>query len=215
MKAEVDRRKGERSVMKKPIDTAQPVHELIAERWSGRAYDPQRQVPRPHLFALLEAARWAPSCFGDEPWRYLIWERQRNAASWQRAFDCLAEGNRSWAQHAPLLMLSTADGTFVKSGKPNRWGQHDTGAASVSLCLQAAALGLMVHQMGGFDAERVRQEFSIPERYAPMAMITVGYQLPADRIPESMREREYAPRARRPLAASFFEGAWGTAVAFQ
>lgn len=196
-------------MFKKNIDTAQPIHELIAARWSGRAFDPRRPVAREHLTAILEAARWAPSCYGDQPWRFMLWDRLRDQTAWRRAFDCLSEGNRSWAQHAPILIASAADGLFVRNGEPNRWGQHDTGAASMSLCLQATALGLMVHQMGGFDAARLRAEFGIPERYTPMAMIAIGYQLPEDRIPAELREREYAARARRPLGDSFFETHWG------
>ena len=190
--------------------TQVPVEEIIARRWSGRAYDPDRPVEREKLIATLEAARWAPSCFGDEPWRYLIWDRNADPHNWRRAFDCLTEGNRSWAGAAPILMLSTADSVFVKNGNPNRWGQHDTGAASLSLSLQATALGLMVHQMGGFDADRIRAEFAIPARYACMAAITVGYQLLESTIPDEQREREYAPRSRRPLAESFYWGTWET-----
>lgn len=195
-------------MFEKRASTAVPVEEIIARRWSGRSYDPARPVEREKLIALLEAARWAPSCFGDEPWRYLIWDRDADPDHWRRAFDCLTEGNRSWAGAAPILMLSVADSVFMKNAKANRWGQHDTGAASMSLALQATALGLMVHQMGGFDAERIRAEFGIPERYACMAAITVGYQLPESAIPDEQREREYAPRARRPLGQSFFRGTW-------
>jgi nitroreductase len=181
---------------------------VLAERWSGRAYDPDRPVERNKLLALLEAARWAPSCFGDQPWRYLIWERLAEPERWRRAFDCLTEGNRRWAFRAPILMLACADSRF-SDGRPNRWGPYDTGAASMSLAIEATALGLMVHQMGGFDAGKIRAEFAIPERYECMAMMTVGYQLPEDRIPDELKEREYAPRSRRPLAESFFMGEWG------
>lgn len=197
-------------MFEKRASTVVPVAEIIAQRWSGRAYDPDRPVERDKLVALLEAARWAPSCFGDEPWRYLIWDRRADPEHWRRAFDCLVESNRSWAKAAPVLMLSLADSVFVKNGNANRWGQHDTGAASMSLSLQAAALGLMVHQMGGFDAERIRAEFAIPERFSCMAAMTIGYQLPQAAIPEDVRERELAPRTRRPLGQSFFVGTWET-----
>lgn len=197
-------------MFEKRATTQVPVEEIIALRWSGRAYDPERPVEREKLTALLEAARWAPSCFGDEPWRYLIWDRIADPGNWRRAFDCLTEGNRSWAGAAPILMLSVADSVFEKNGNPNRWGPHDTGAASLSLSLQATALGLMVHQMGGFDADRIRAEFAIPARYTGMAAITVGYQLPESAIPDEQREREYAPRSRRPMGESFFLGTWAT-----
>lgn len=195
----------------KKADTSVAINSLLALRWSGRAYDPARPVTREQLLALLEAARWAPSCFGDQPWRYIVCDRNADAPSWQRAFDCLVEGNQAWARNAPVLLLSIADSRFNHNGQTNRWGQHDTGAASMSLCIEATARGLMVHQMGGFDAERARGSFAVPERFVPMAMLTVGYQLPEQGIPEELREREHAARQRRPLPDSFFAGAWGRA----
>ncbi|MGE3594167.1 MAG: nitroreductase family protein [Dehalococcoidia bacterium] len=192
----------------KSIDTREAIHEPLARRWSGRAYDPERPVDRQALIAMLEAARWAPSCFGDQPWRYVIWDRFADATAWQRGFQCLAEGNRSWARAAPILMVACADTRLTRNGEPNRWGSYDTGAASMSLCIQATVLGLMVHQMGGFDAAMVAREFAIPDRYHPMAMITVGYQLPRERIDASVRDREEAARLRRPLGQSFFFGEW-------
>lgn len=191
--------------------TRTPITETLARRWSGRAYDPGRPVTREQLLALLEAARWAPSCFGYQPWRFLIFDRHADPAAWQRAFDCLVESNRAWAVEAPLLLLATADTRFA-DGRANRWSQYDTGAAVMSLSVQATALGLMVHQMGGFDASRVRAGFAIPDTFDCLAMLTIGYQLPLERIPEALKERELAPRSRRDLGESFFAGAWGQAV---
>jgi len=195
--------------MEKTATTAQPVNELIARRWSPRAYDSARPVTAAQVTALLEAARWAPSCFGDEPWRYLVWNRADDAAGWRRAFDCLAEGNQVWVKNVPLLLLACAEGNFRHNGQANRWAGHDTGAASMSLCLQAVALGLAAHQMGGFDPERARAEFGIPATVTPLAMIAVGYQAGAEVLDGEIRERELAPRQRRPLAENFFAGRWG------
>jgi len=200
-------------MISKPAATERPIHELLAERWSGRAFDATRAVGREELIALLEAARWAPSCFGDQPWRFLVLDRHRQPERWQRGFACLVEGNRRWAEAAPVLIAACADGCFHAREEANRWGQYDTGAAALSLAVEATALGLMVHQMGGFDPAALRQAFDIPARYEPMAMIAVGYQLPEARIPEAQRERELAPRARRPLDECFFEGAWSEPVA--
>ena len=198
-------------MIEKRAVTAAPLVDALALRWSGRAYDRSRAVAREHLLALLEAARWAPSCFGDQPWRYIVCDRKSDQAAWQSAFDCLVPGNQAWAAHAPVLMLSLADSLFAHNGKPNRWGQYDTGAASMSLCVQATALGLMVHQMGGFDPDRARSTFGIPEQYVPMSMMTVGYQLAEKDLPAESRERELAPRERRALGQSFFAGCWGRA----
>lgn len=195
-------------MFKKKIDTQADIHELIATRWSGRAYDPDRFLSRAQIISLLEAARWAPSCYGDQPWRFIVFDKATNITAHEQALSCLAEGNRQWAQSAPLLLLACADSILSKTGDNNRWGQYDTGAASENLCLQATALGLMVHQMGGFDADKCREIFSIPDQFMPMAMMAVGYQLPEDAIPEDMREREYNPRVRNPLEANFFEASW-------
>jgi len=192
--------------------TSQVIHDLIARRWSPRAFDRNKPVSRKQLIALLEAARWAPSCFGDEPWCYLVWDRHRDPDSWQKAFECLAEGNQVWVKNAPLLLASIAGSQFARNGKPNRWGQHDTGAASANLVLQAVALGLAAHQMGGFDADKLREKFAIPASYTPMAMIAVGYQADAAFLEGEIKERELAPRARRPLGEKFFDGTWGVPV---
>src|SRR5688500_635861 len=176
--------------------TSAPIHDLLAKRWSPRAYDANRQVSRGQLASLLEAARWAPSCNGDQPTRYLIWERRRDPEGWQQAFDCLSENNRKWVKNVPLLMLSCAGSVFAHNGKPNRYGPHDTGAASVSLALQGTALGLAVHQMGGYDAAKARAAFSIPEEYTPMAMIAVGYQASPDVLDEETKAKELKARSR-------------------
>ena len=200
-------------MLEKPAPTSRPIHDLLARRWSSRAFDPKRQVTREQLLTLLEAGRWAPSCNGDEPWRYLIWDKSRDAEGWQKAFDCLSDNNKKWVKNVPVIMLSCAGSIFGATGKPNRWTQHDTGAASVSMALQATAMGLMVHQMGGFDADKARAAFDIPADYSPMAMIAIGYQAEPDTIDDpEVKKKELAPRARKPLAEKFFEGGWGKGV---
>jgi nitroreductase len=189
-----------------------PLLDAIDRRWSGRAYDPSRPLARDTLGSLLEAARWAPSCFGDQPWSYLVWDRFTDKESWRRAWECLAEGNRVWAENAAVLMLATARKGFRRNDQANRWSQYDTGAASENLVVQATALGLMSHQMGGFDADEVRQRFSIPGEFTCMAMIAIGYQLPEAEITDELREREYGERSRLPLTELMFEGAWGKPV---
>jgi len=200
-------------VLKKDAITSVPIHDLLARRWSPRAYDPKRPVSREQLKVLLEAGRWAPSCNGDEPWRYLIWDKGRDPQGWQKAYDCLNENNKKWVKNVPLLMLSCAGSTFEATGKPNRWTQHDTGAASVSMALQAVALGLIVHQMGGWDVDKARAAFDIPADYTPMAMIAVGYQTGPEILDEETKAKEMRPRARKPIAERFFEGGWGKGFA--
>lgn len=197
-------------MIEKPANTRQPIHEVLARRWSGRAFEPT-VISRKQIVALMEAARWGPSCFNDQPWRYLVWDKSRDPENWQKAFACLVEGNQSWVIDTPLLLAACASGKFAKKpGKPNRWGQHDTGAASASLCIQASTMGLMAHQMGGFDSEKLRTEFNIPQRYTPMAMIAVGHPVAsAEQLDEDRKARELSPRERDPLGESFFEAIWG------
>jgi nitroreductase len=195
--------------------TSVPIHELLARRWSPRAFDAGRPVTREQLVTIMEAGRWAPSCNGDEPWRYLVWDRARDPEGWQKAFECLSENNKKWVQNVPLLMLSCAGSIFGHTGKPNRWTQHDTGAASVSMALQALALGLIIHQMGGYDAEKARAAFDIPPEYTPMAMIAVGYQAEPEILDEETKAKELRPRTRKPLTERFFERGWGKPIALE
>ena len=190
--------------------TSVPINDLAARRWSPRAFDAQRGVTPAQVAALIEAARWAPSCNGDEPWRFLLWERSRDPQGWQQAFDCLSENNRKWVKNVPLLFLSCAGSLFGHSGKPNRWAQHDTGMAALSLALEAVAQGLVAHPMGGFDIAKVRAAFAVPDDYMPMAMIAVGYQAAPDIIDdEETRQKELKPRARKPVTERFYAGRWG------
>ncbi len=198
--------------MEKPAKALHPIHEVISRRWSPRALDASKPVSRRDLLSLLEAARWAPSCFGDEPWRYIIFDRFEDEASWQKACECMVPGNQIWAKNAPILMISLADTLFEFNDSPNRFGQYDTGAASENLVLQAASLGLAAHQMGGYDPEKARASFSIPERYVCMSMIAVGHPASHEILDESLKEKEIAERARKPMESRFFEGGWGRPV---
>ena len=196
-------------MLEKNAVTATAIHELLARRWSPRAYDKTRPVSQAQILSLLEAARWAPSCNGDEPWRYLVWNRADDEAGWQQVFDTLSENNKKWCANVPLFILSCAGSVFGHSGKPNRHTQHDTGMATLNLSLQAVALGLVAHQMGGFDSEKVRADFAIPAEFTPMSLIAVGYQGEPEVLPEDVKAKELAPRKRKPIGECFFAGGWG------
>lgn len=198
--------------IQKPAITQQPIHEVIANRWSGRAYDANKQVTKDQVISLLEAARWAPSCFGDEPWRYVVCNKADNMQAWQAAFECLVPGNQGWAVNAQVLLLICADTVFRSNGKPNKWGPYDTGAATENLCLQATALGLMAHQMGGFDADKARTTFKVPERFVILPMVAVGYQAAPETFSDEVKERELAERKRQPLGELFFDGVWDNKI---
>ena len=193
-------------MMEKPAASEVPITSLLARRWSPRSVD-RREVEPGKLRVLLEAARWAPSCFNDQPWHYLIFDH-RDTAAREAARSCLAGGN-AWALQAPVLLLSVARESFAHDGKPNRHGQHDVGLASENLVLQATDLGLVAHQMAGFDAAKARSLFQIPEGFTPMAMIVLGYPGRLEDLPPALQEREKAPRVRRPLEDWAFAGKWG------
>lgn len=193
----------------KPAPLTHSIHSLLADRWSPTAFAEGRPVERSKIRRLLEAARWAPSCFNEQPWRYLVFDGTDSEAL-DRARKCLVEGN-AWALKAPVLMLSVAGEFFERNGKPNRHAQHDVGLASENLVLQAQEVGLVAHQMAGFDSDRARAEFGIPPEYTPMAMIAVGYPYrgKVEDLPEKLRERDLAPRGRKALGEVAFAGSWG------
>jgi nitroreductase len=193
--------------MDKPAPIAHDVHELIRDRWSPRAFS-KRPLRGAVLRSLLEAARWAPSCFNEQPWRFLVAHRD-NQAEFERLLSCLDEKNQRWAKGAAVLMLSVARASFARNGKPNRHALHDVGLAVAQLTLQATALGLGVHQMAGFSAERARELYAIPAEFEPVAAIAVGYPGDPDALPGDLRERELGARSRHPHSAFVFAGTWG------
>jgi nitroreductase len=193
--------------MDKPADTRHPVHDLIRRRWSPLAFS-ERAVEREKLTSILEAARWAPSSFNEQPWAYLLATRD-DRANFDRLLGCLVEGNVTWAQHAPVLLLSAAKLTFDRNGQPNRHAWHDVGAATAFLTIEATDLGLYVHQMAGILPAKARTTFGIPDAFEPVAAAAVGYPGDPAGLPENLRQRQLAPRARKELASCVFTGHWG------
>jgi nitroreductase len=198
--------------MHKPAITQTPINDIIANRWSPRAYDAGKKVTQTQIIALLEAARWAPSCFGDQPWRFIVWDKNQDAQAWQQAFDCIVPSNQTWAKDAPVLVLICADTLFSHNQTPNKWAQYDTGAAAVSLCLQATSMGLVTHQMGGFNGDKTREAFSIPAQYNPISMLAVGYEGDPNNLPDDLKARELAERKRKPIGELFFNSVWGKSI---
>lgn len=194
--------------MDKPADTQYPIHDLLRQRWSPRAFD-DRPIEPEKLRSLFEAARWAPSSNNEQPWRFIVANKD-DEMEWNRLLACLVEGNRKWAYRAPVLILSVASLNFEDDAKPNRHAFHDTGMAVENLVLQATALGLATHQMAGFDVEKARADLKIPLGYEPVAMIAVGYPGDLASLPDRLREREQQPRSRRPISEWTFSGQWGT-----
>ena len=193
--------------MNNPAATDYPVHELIAKRWSPRAMKPVA-VPAEALRSLLEAARWAPSSYNEQPWSFIV-ARREDEAEFQALLGCLVDVNQAWARNAGALILTVAQNAFSHNEKPNRHAFHDIGLAAGNLSLQATALGLVVHQMGGVRPEKAREVYEIPNRYEVVTGIAVGYPGKAEQLPEQFREAESAPRRRKPQDEIVFRAAWG------
>jgi len=190
------------------MNVQSPVERLFANRWSTRAFDADKQVNSEQLATCLEAARWAPSCFGEEPWHFIAVDRFSDETAWQKVLDCLAAKNQLWAKQAPLLIIAAADPVFTKNGNANRWAEYDTGQAAICLCLQAAALGLASHQMGGFDAEALKQALSIPEKMHVMSITALGHAGDVQTLDDDFQASETAPRTRKPLTDIVHAGCW-------
>lgn len=190
----------------KSADTSYPIHEFLRERWSPRAFA-DRPVPTEQLVTILEAARWSPSAFNEQPWSFIVAMREDQVA-FERVLSCLKEGNVVWAQHAPVLMIAVAKMAFDRNGKPNRHAFYDVGQSMAHLTFQAAAEGLVLHQMAGFSPEKAREVFTIPETHEPVTALAVGYIGEPDALPDDLREREMADRSRNPLSSFVFTEGW-------
>jgi nitroreductase len=193
-------------VIDKTADTQYPIHDLLRQRWSPLAFSEQLVEPE-KLGSVLEAARWAASSYNEQPWSFIIATKE-NQAEFDRLLGCLAEGNQLWARNAPVLMISVAKLYFERNGVENRHAFHDVGAAAATLAIQATALGLFIHQMAGFDVEKARELFNIPEGYEPVAAIALGYRGDPQTLPEKYHQRELAPRTRKTLEQFVFTGSW-------
>lgn len=183
-----------------------PILDLLTQRWSPRAFSDRAVAPEV-LRSLFEAARWTQSSINEQPWHFLV-ARKSDADLHEKLASALMTGN-AWAKHAPVLGLAVAKQSFTASGRPNRVANYDVGASMMAFTLQATALGLSVHQMGGFDQEIARQAAEIPTEYEPVAMFALGYVGHPDSLAEDHKARELAPRTRKKIEEFVFHGKWG------
>lgn len=190
----------------KPAVTVAPVIDVIRERWSPRAFD-SRPVEREKLLSVLEAARWAASSTNAQPWRFIV-ATCDNPAEFEKMLNIIKEGNQTWAQHAPVLMLAVAK-MHHDNGDINRHATHDTGMALAHIALQATALDLYIRMMGGFYVEKAVEAYNIPEGYEPITALALGYYGDPQQLEEQRREQELsAQRHRKPMSAMVFSGDW-------
>jgi nitroreductase len=198
--------------MHKPAPSDFPVHQLIMDRWSPRAFS-ERPVPPDVLRSLFEAARWAPSSNNEQPWAYIVATRDDHE-NFAKVLSVLVEFNASWAKSAPMLALAVAELNFAKNNAPNRNAQYDTGAATALLSVEATARALAVHQMAGFDPAKAREVFAIPAGWEAIAALALGYPGDPNSLPQPLKDRELAPRTRKPLSEFVMAGHWGHTASF-
>ena len=178
------------------------VSPIFLKRHSGKFYDTSRQVSNEQIRAMIESARWAPSSHNDQPWNFIICDRIQTPEAFAKALDTIKATNQKWAKDAALLIVVVARTKLLYKGKPNEYAEYDTGSAAISMALQAADLGLMAHQLGGIDKEKIVEVFQLPENCVPMTIMAIGYE--TDELETSPK-----PRDRRPSEENFFMGRWG------
>lgn len=178
-------------------ETSVPLLDVLAARWSPRAFDPSVPVDEDKLVAALEAARWSPSASNTQPWRFIV--ARRGTELHAKIDDALIGFNREWAGSAQVLIAAYAEETDA-DGNVRPWAQYDLGQAIAHLSVQAHADGLFVHQMGGVEREALRVLPGVEDRYTPVSVIALGELGDASSLSEKLQEREAAPRVRRPLS---------------
>lgn len=188
-----------------PAATDYEIDPLLKKRWSPYAIS-DKKVEQAKINSLFEAARWAPSSFNEQPWK-IIYATKENSEQYKKLADLLAEGN-AWAKNAYMLMLICAEPNFAHNGKENRNHQYDAGAAIQNLFLQATSMGLVAHEMAGFDAEGAHGALNIPEGNSVLAMMAVGYYGDKESLPPELQAREDKQRERKKIEEFIFEGKW-------
>jgi len=185
-----------------PAETG--IEDLLLKRWSPRAFA-DKPISSADLTRIFTAASWAASSSNEQPWRFLV--GKKGDETYAKIFECLVPGNQGWASSAPVLVISAGKKTFAKNGSPNYYALHDTGAASATLSIEATALGLHTHGMGGLDKDKAREVFSIPEDFEVGAAWAIGYLGDPSVLPDQMKAMETAPRSRNPIEQFVFS-AW-------
>lgn len=198
--------------MQKPAQTDFPVNDLVRNRWSPRAFS-EKLVSAETLRSLFEAARWAPSCYNEQPWAFLVATKD-DSENFDKVIATLVPGNASWAKNAPVAGLAVSELAFQKNGAPNRNAFYDTGAAMAWLTVEATTRGLFVHQMAGYDPNKARELFGIPQEWEAIAAFVLGYPGEASALPEKLRDRETGLRSRKPLREFVMDSRWGQPARF-
>jgi nitroreductase len=179
-----------------------PIQSLFLNRWSPRSMTGEGMTDD-ELMPLFEAARWAPSCYNNQPWIFIY--AHRDTPEWKPIYDLMVEYNQNWTKNAAALVVVISKNTFYKNGKPSRTHSYDTGAAWMSMALEGSSRGYVVHGMEGFDYDKARKNLQIPEDYTVEAMAAIGKRAPKEKLSPEMQKNE-APSDRRPLDQILMKG---------
>ena len=179
------------------------LHNLITDRWSPVAFD-SRKVDYESIHLLFDAAKWAPSSRNAQPWRFIF--ATKDMPDYKVLLSLLTDQNQIWASTAPMLVLPLAQVISTYKNRPNRLAFYEVGMAVGNLLVQATHMGLMVHQMSGYDVERSKEELVIPTRYEPMAMMAIGYKGDVAQLPESGNAWEKRNRNRNEISKFLVTG---------
>lgn len=194
--------------MEKPADTIFDIHPIIRQRWSPRSFK-STPIEKERIRRLLEAARWAPSSFNEQPWRFMV--GFKGDSTWQKIYDTMVEFNQKWAGNAPVLIMAIGNKTSSK-GTTNPVYQYDVGQAMAYLTFQATEEGLATHQMGGFSKEKAAELFRLPEDHKPIALMAIGLQDKPEALSPDFEKMEKSPRVRKPLEDLAFVEEFGKAL---
>ncbi len=186
-----------------------PLHPLINERFSPRAFS-DRPIGDDELRLLLEAARWAPSSMNEQPWRFVI--ARKGEAAHELMLQSMNEGNRIWADRAPLIILNVVRQSSEKYGVPNPHAWHDLGLALAQLNFQASAMGIGLRHIAGIDPKEARVLFEVPDEFDVVGMMVLGYPGDPEQLPENLRERELKRSPRKAIGEFVFNGKFGRPI---
>jgi len=170
---------------------------LCEKRHSGYVFDGSRAVSKEQMIRLAESASLCPSSYNEQPWRFIFCDKILTQQAYEKALESLVEPNRKWAKEAPLLIIVLTDNLSSTNQQLNRFSEYDTGSAVISLIYEATEQGLMTHQMGGYDVEKIKKTFSLPNNLTPLAIIAIGYE---------KANKPLAEKKRRAIGESFFLG---------
>jgi len=182
--------------MNKRANTSVSLHPLIADRWSPRAFDNNALIPGEDLAAIFEAARWAPSAFNAQPWKFIV--GLRGDENFNSITSVLVPFNQEWASRASALILTNVIG-FREDGTANQTAMYDTGLAVSLMTVEANHRGYDVHQMSGFDHAAAKSKFPLGAGIDPVTCIAIGKRTSPDSLSDEIKAREVAPRSRKPL----------------